>query len=193
MNPSQTIKEVCEALLSGNNKQAREIARADYPFKPITYSKRQWSTYHSTKIFIRDGFIDRYWGQQLVFPATMRLLSTIMPEEFPYHPNWKLSEGHIMYWELSPTLDHIVPIARGGADEESNLVTASWVTNSAKSNWTLAELKGWTLLPKGKFEDWDGLLHWFLEYVENNPEYKSLRFLKSWYTAAKRCLAETSQ
>src|SRR5688500_12582281 len=112
MNPSQTLKDVCEALLSGERKRAETIAHKEYPFEPIEYPKKQWSTYRSTKIFIRDGFIDRYWGQRLIFPATMRLLSHIMPKEFPYHPNWKLSDGHIMYWELSPTLDHVVPLSR---------------------------------------------------------------------------------
>ena len=68
-----------------------------------------------------------------------------------------MSETHMIYWELFPTVDHVVPIARGGGDDESNWVTTSMLHNSAKSNWKLEEL-GWQLLPAGDIEQWDGLL-----------------------------------
>ena len=40
------------------------------------------------------------------------------------------------------TIDHVIPVARGGADDESNVVTTSMLRNSAKSNWLLDEV-GW--------------------------------------------------
>ena len=96
-----------------------------------------------TRVFARDGFVDRYSGDKLVFPGTLlRLLSALMPDEFPAHPNWKMSASHVMYWELCPTIDHLVPVARGGADNESNYVTISMLRNSAKAHWTLEELGG---------------------------------------------------
>ena len=56
-----------------------------------------------------------------------------------------MSEGHMAYWELFPTIDHILPVARGGLDSEENLVCCSMLTNSIKSNWTLEQLQ-WQLL-----------------------------------------------
>ncbi|MFF0818704.1 HNH endonuclease [Rhodococcus sp. NPDC003318] len=53
-----------------------------------------------------------------------------------------MSQTHFAYWELFPTIDHIVPVTRGGADDESNWVTTSMLRNSAKAHWTLDELGG---------------------------------------------------
>ena len=115
--------------------------------RPVPATRR-YSPYQSCQVFIRDGFIDRYAGTRLVFPGALRILSIEMPKEFPFHPNWKMSESHIVYWELFPTIDHVVPVSKGGADEEQNWVSTSMLRNNAKSNWTLEEL-GWELKPQG--------------------------------------------
>lgn len=183
---SGTISEICDALLGGNHEAAARIARHDYPFKPIRAAKRRYTELQSTRLFLRDGFVDRYSGSRLVFPATLRLLSKLLPKEFPTHPNWKMSESHIAYWELFPTVDHVVPIARGGADTEENWVTASMLRNSAKSNWTMEEL-GWELFPPGDVRHWDGLMLWFMRYVEDNPSLLADTYLKRWHRASIAC------
>jgi hypothetical protein len=141
-------------------------------------------------VFLRDGFIDRYSGARLVFPGVLRFLSRLLPAEFPFHLNWKMAETHIAFWELFPTIDHVVPIARGGTDAEDNMVSTSMLRNSAKSNWTLEELK-WTLVPSGRIQDWDGLTNWFLKYAELHPEHLKDPYLRRWHRAA--VAASTSQ
>jgi hypothetical protein len=168
---AQTIKAVCDSLLAGDAQAAGATARSGYPFAPPQSTGRAYTEAECTRIFIRDGFIDRYSGTQLVFPGTLRLLSRLLPSEFPFHPNWKMTETHMVYWELFPTVDHIVPIARGGADEETNWVTTSMLRNSAKSNWTLEEL-GWQLVPAGDLQ-WDGLLAWFVEFLKRNQSHRA--------------------
>jgi hypothetical protein len=74
-------------------------------------------------VFRRDGFIDRYSGVRLVCPATLRLISKRLPEQFPFHRNGRFDVCHFGFWELFPTIDHYVPVARGGADDESNWIT----------------------------------------------------------------------
>jgi 5-methylcytosine-specific restriction endonuclease McrA len=184
----QIIKEICSALSAGNETSAKEIARRDYPFQYQNRSKRKITDFDRTRIFIRDGFIDRYSGQQLIYPGTIMLLAHIMPDVFPYHANWKMSVSHIMFWELWPTIDHVYPIARGGSDDESNWVCTSMIKNSAKSTWTLEEL-GWQMLPPGDFDKWDGLIHWFVEFVSINQEVLTNKYVSGWYKTAKRCLA----
>lgn len=186
-NKSQTVQKVCEALLAGDKEKASSIARAEYPFTGEPPAGRKYKEAESTRIFIRDGFVDRYSGERLVFPAALRLLSRLLPEEFPLQTNWKMSECHIVYWELSPTVDHVVPISRGGADDETNWVTTSMLRNSAKSNWTLEEL-GWALLPPGDFRQWDGLISWLLEYVKRDPSLLQEPYIKRWYNTAVRAL-----
>lgn len=136
-------------------------------------------------VFVRDGFVDRYGGELLVFPGTLRLLSRLLPTEFPFHPNWKMSATHPAYWELFPTVDHLIPVARGGIDGEANWVTTSMLRNSAKSNWTMEDL-GWQLLPPGDFAQWDGLVAWFFEFVGRDPTHLQDEYVRAWHKAARQ-------
>lgn len=136
-----------------------------------------------TAVFWRDGFVDRYSGEPLIFPGTLRVLGAVLPEEFP--ANGKISARHIVYWQLFPTMDHLVPVSRGGRDDESNWVRTSMLRNSAKAHWTLQEL-GWTLQPPGSAEAWDGLTRWFIDYTEARPELILDAYVKRWRRAAVR-------
>ncbi len=92
------------------------------------------------------------------------------------------------YNELSATLDHVVPVTRNGPNEEFNFVTTSMARNFAKMNWTLEEL-GWKLLPPGDMREWDGMLHWFLEYTEKHPEAVADNAVRGWHKAAKAVIS----
>jgi len=155
MDVTTIIAEICRTV-EQDREAAGSLLRRSYPFIKGGRFKRAYSPSQCTRIFIRDGFIDCYSGQRLIFPGTLRLLSLCLPEEFPFHSNWKMDRTHPAFWELFPTIDHIVPIARGGEDAETNWVTTSQLQNSAKANWTLKELR-WTLVPAGSVEEWDGL------------------------------------
>ena len=186
---AQVLEQISSALLAGDREKAVEIARRDYPFDGSTAVKRKITDAQRTQIFIRDGFIDRYSGQQLVYPGAIILLSVLLPEEFPAHPSWKMSESHILYWELWPTIDHVIPVARGGEDDKSNWVCTSMGRNSAKSNWLLEEIE-WQLLPAGDFKTWDGMIQWFMDYLELHPAHLENKELNKWHATAKRALAE---
>ncbi len=150
------ISDVAEKLLNNNKESARAAIINDYPHKIFDIEKRSYTMSQKMKQFISDGFIDRYTGQKLLNPGILKVLSTYFPKEFPFHPHWKMTETHIAYWELVPTIDHIYPIAKGGHDDESNWVTTSMKNNSIKSNYTIDEIH-WTLYPQGDITAWDGL------------------------------------
>jgi 5-methylcytosine-specific restriction endonuclease McrA len=185
----EIIKKVCDTLTDGSIAQAREIIQNQYPFTPLIRNGRQYSNYQKTKVFLKDGFTDRYSGEKMVFPPVLRLLSNLMPTEFPFHNNWKMSECHFAYWQLLPTIDHVVPVTRGGEDNESNWVCTSQLRNSIKSNWVLEEL-GWKLHEPGDLKEWDGLLNWFMLYVDAHPEVMEDKYIHSWHSAAKRAIKE---
>ncbi|MCB9852591.1 MAG: HNH endonuclease [Phycisphaerales bacterium] len=186
MQKTDIIATVCDRLLRGDRDAASRHARERYPFVPGTTQRRQYTPYQQLKVFYRDGFIDRYSGERLLFPGTIRLLSVLMPDEFPAHKNWKMSECHLLYWELFPTIDHVQPAARSGADDESNWVCTSMLRNQAKSNWTLEELN-WKIMPPGDPKQWDGLTSWFLEYVRLHPTIVAKPgYLRRWWLAARR-------
>jgi 5-methylcytosine-specific restriction endonuclease McrA len=182
-SPTKTIQSICELLKHGSTKAAGKVLHSEYPFLPVRKEKRTYTPRESMAVFIRDGFIDRYSGARLIFPGTLRLIHKLLPDEFPFHTNWKMSETHFAFWELFPTIDHIIPVARGGRDVAENWVTTSQIRNSAKSNWLLAEL-GWQLLPAGSTADWDGLTGWNIEYMNANPDHLNDPYMRIWHKAA---------
>jgi len=184
---ADVIADVLSALITDDKHKAAEIARKEYCFSPYQSVRRRYSEYQSMRVFLRDSFTDRYSGQRLIFPGLLRMLSVILPEEFPAHKHWKMSESHIVYWELFPTIDHIIPVARGGEDVEDNWVTTSMLRNQAKGHWLLEEL-GWSLKDRTQQKEWDGLTRMTLDYLDKNPERQSIPYLKRWYRAAKRSM-----
>lgn len=183
----KVIQDICKSLGNDDLPEAKRLVKTKYPFVSLENVGRQYSDVQKTKIFLRDGFVDRYSGEKLLFPPVLRLLSMQMPEEFPYHKNWKMSECHIAYWQLLPTIDHMIPVSRGGRDDESNWVCTSQLRNSAKSNWLLEEL-GWVLHRSGDLKEWDGLINWFLEYLSNNKDLLADKYFLSWHRTATSVL-----
>jgi len=168
MERAKVLESVCNLISAERLDDAKTTLVADYPRTQASTPRGKWSPKRLVQVFIRDGFTDRYSGDRLVFPGTLRaLLSIILPESFPYHPNWKGSATHSAFYELYPTIDHIVPVARGGADDENNVVTTSMLRNGAKGNWFVEEL-GWPGERAPVVPEWDGLLTWFLSTFATN-------------------------
>jgi hypothetical protein len=184
MGKTEVISAVCAALSDGGTAQAVSMLNLHYPFAPQPVSKRRYGPIESTRVFVRDGFIDRYSGERLIFPPVLRLLSSVLPEAFPYHPNWKTDVTHPAYWEVAATVDHLLAVTRGGSDDEANLFTTSMAHNFAKMNWTLEEL-GWNLRSAGDLNAWDGLIHWFVEYAGTHLELFGNSSLRQWLRAAR--------
>ncbi len=85
----------------------------------------------------------------------MKLVSGVFPSELPYHRNWKFEDSHLIYWTHTSSLEHVVPLARGGADDTSNFVTTCYACNDARSHFLLEEL-GWSLRTTSE-SAWAGL------------------------------------
>ncbi|MBQ8783374.1 MAG: HNH endonuclease [Clostridia bacterium] len=181
---SEIIFDVAQMLLQNNEERAKAIIVESYPHRVFETEKRTYSIIQKMEQFMRDGFIDRYTGQKLVNPGILKVLSVYFPDEFPFHPHWKMTETHIAYWELIPTIDHIYPIAKGGQDNKNNWVTTSMKNNSIKSNYTIDEIH-WNLYPQGDIKNWDGLTDVFLNLVDNNKILLDDKYIKTWYDVSK--------
>lgn len=186
---STIISNIASMLLEGNKIAAKTIICQEYPHTYYEIEKRTYTMVQKMNQFISDGFIDRYTGEKLLNPGMLKVLSNYFPDEFPYQPHWKMTDTHIAYWELVPTLDHIYPIAKGGHDDESNWVTTSMKNNSMKSNYTIDEIH-WTLYPKGDISDWDGLTKVFLELVNNDKDLLKDSYIRAWFRASKTCFSQ---
>ncbi len=185
MNEKTDILTACCAMIDADALPAAAAMLArDYPFTPIIKNGRQYTAAQCMQVFARDGFIDRYSGQRLVCPGTLRLLSRLMPAAFPFQSNWKSDSCHFAYYELFPTIDHRTPVARGGLDQMDNWISTSMLRNAAKANFTVEELE-WTLHPCGDISAWDGLTGWFMQQARIRPDISSDPYLSRWLRAAR--------
>jgi hypothetical protein len=75
---SSILSSVCAALESGDRAAAAQHLRQDYPFEPVAAVERKYGELEATRVFLRDGFIDRYAGTRLVFPGALRSGSGIL-------------------------------------------------------------------------------------------------------------------
>ena len=182
---SEIIESIAKMLIINNKDTAKKIITNEYPHEIVEIEKRSYTMTEKMEQFLKDGFIDRYTGKRLLNPGMLKVISNYFPDEFPFHPHWKMTETHIAYWELVPTIDHVYPIAKGGHDNKENWVTTSMISNSIKSNYTIEEIN-WTLHPKGKLEDWDGLTNLFIELVDKNTGLLEDSYIKNWYVISKR-------
>ena len=186
MEKIEAIELSALKLLQQNISEAKTIIHNEYPFRKITAQERNYSDKEKMEQFIRDGFIDRYSGKKLVNPGILKVLSHYMPETFPYHSHWKMEECHNAYWEFVPTVDHIYPVALGGADSMENWATTSMLHNSIKSNWTLEQLE-WKLYDAGDYSQYDGLTGLFMKLVRADEELLKDTYIKRWYKLSVDC------
>lgn len=111
-------------------------------------------------VFKRDGYICRYvhCGRRTIDDGVLRLLSTVLPEDLPYHPNWKLGSVHPIYWTHTASLEHVVAWSTDGSnDVEGNLVTACSCCQYAKNYYDL-EIIGWEIASLGdSSRRWNGI------------------------------------
>ena len=183
MDKSKILEDISLFLLDGEKEEAKAFLNKHYPHEPKKIDKRSYSLKEKIKQFFCDGFIDRYTGARLVNPGILKVITNYFPEDFPYDSHWKMTETHTAYWDLIPTIDHIVPIAQGGFDEPGNWATTSMKNNSIKSNYSLQEI-GWKLFPRGNILEWDGLTNLFVELVEKNVDLLKDSYIRSWYKAS---------
>lgn len=186
---ASTIADACAALARGDEAAAAG-ALARYPSPPPPGARGAISAVQATRIFMRDGFVCRYSGTRLVNPGALRILSQRFPSAFPYHPHGRFDATHPVWWELFPTLDHVVPVARGGSDQPANIVTTSLAKNAEKGSWTLDEL-GWSLRAPGSVAEWDGLTGWMLAYVAAEGRAVGA-YVARWVRAARAVLKESA-
>lgn len=178
------VAEVCRHLSAGDQCSAEDVAR-QYPPKLSERELKRLSNYDRVSVFVRDGFLDRYTGARVIHPVALRILGEELGNLFPWHAHGSQKVAHIANWELMATVDHRIPVQRGGSNDKSNLITASMNMNGAKGMQTVEELP-FDLHEPGDPEEWDGLSGWFLSYVEHKPEYMEVSGnVRDWHRATR--------
>jgi 5-methylcytosine-specific restriction endonuclease McrA len=183
---AQKLADIAKTITRGDLAGAEDRAAREFPWT-ATPSKRQGiPPARALRVFLRDRFIDRYSGSRLAFPGALLVIGKLLPKHFPMHPTWKAGQSHDIFWELWPVVDHVHPVTRGGAHDESNFVTTSTINNVTKGNARLSDI-GWELLPQpGPEEDWDGLVPWFREVTALYADLLQDSQIKNWNNALRK-------
>jgi 5-methylcytosine-specific restriction endonuclease McrA len=188
--PSQ-LSAVAEAMLTSGPDAAR---RALLPIAMKRIEVRKRPTLPPAvvaRIFRRDSFTCRYCGGATIPPPVLRVVSSLFPDLFPYHKNWKADSTHPAYLSRASTCDHVLPGARPESrqhledpwTQEENLLTACWLCNMRKADLSLKQL-GWTVKPPATTE-WDGLTAMY-EALWNAAEKPDPNYHRPWLAAFSR-------
>ncbi len=180
------LDRAADAVLTGDHESAKKLIRdADFPelyafasritgsidprvhWQDATPSdvfpmglrakSRMPSAATELSIYRRDGWRCRFCGSRVIAKKARVVLCTLFPSE----ARWGRlsSEKHCALGSLAASLDHIIPHARGGSNEEHNLVTACTSCQFGRNQWTLEEV-GFTD-PRQRapiVDSWDGLM-----------------------------------
>ena len=150
MDKITTIKQSAKSILTGNIESAKNLINKEYPFKKLKPEGRSYTDKEKYEQFVRDGFIDRYTGEKLVNPGLLKVLSYYMPDAFPYQSHWKMEECHSAYWELVPTIDHIIPTDNlyqrfmYGSSKSSRSFSISLTKRSVSPSYSLMSPAGYS-------------------------------------------------
>jgi 5-methylcytosine-specific restriction endonuclease McrA len=106
-------------------------------------------------IFARDRYTCRYCDTRTVLIPVMYAISALYGSIFKAHRYWRRDETDIAYWTYATSVEHIVPVKRGGTNDPDNVITACWHCNEEKGTHTLLQLD-WNVRPIAE-RAWDGL------------------------------------
>ena len=108
-------------------------------------------------IFKGDAFTCRYshCRRQTIYLPVLKALSAKFPDLLPCNQGWAPTNDHMVYLLYSSSLEHVVPLAQGGADSAENWVTSCYGCNDQKGHLHIEDL-GWELTVPAVSE-WDGL------------------------------------
>ena len=176
---TEVVKDLTSDRQQAASKRIKKIA-----FKATPMVKRKnVSKAAMASTFKRDKFTCRFCGKKTIHPGILRLVSSIFPQEFPYHPHGKTDESHPAY-SLITSCDHLVAgTVGGGWDDPKNLITSCWQCNIIKSNASLETLR-WKVrtVPRN---DWDGLTSSYEKLWELSGK-PDLQYHRAWMNALNR-------
>lgn len=124
-------------------------------------------------IFSRDGWRCRFCGCRVISRKARSVFARLYPEEARWGKTFH-AQTHSALGSLAASLDHILPHARGGTNDEENLVTACTPCQFGRNQWTLAEV-GFAdpRTRKPVIDEWDGLLRIVKIHVEEMEQCRT--------------------
>jgi hypothetical protein len=153
------IMEWSESLWGAGGPWTRPLpveTRAPFIEKNQRIKARMPSSGVLRTLLARDGFHCRFCGIPLIRAETRQLLCASYPDALRWGS--RNTEQHAGFQAMWLQFDHILPHARGGDNDLSNVVVTCAPCNNGRSNLTLDEVG--LMDPRGRepmLSSWDGL------------------------------------
>ena len=135
------IEAAVQAVISGGAEAGREKLRPISSQVTLAPDRKPVSDELRVQAFRRDSFTCCYCLSRVIPEPILRLLGRIRPVEFPHDPNWKAGRMHRAVPLRCAEVDRLVPVARGGSNEITNLRTACAPCNTRKADFLLEEIR----------------------------------------------------
>ena len=74
MERADIIANACARVVANDLAGARGLILSEYPAPQSATTRSKWTYPRLLRVFVRDGFTDRYFGTRLVFPGALRML-----------------------------------------------------------------------------------------------------------------------
>ena len=153
----RAFETAAKALSAGDSESARAaLSVAMERTADAEYGRFSVRLPRLAAVFARDQYTCRYCGRRTLALPVLNAIADVMPDVLARDSGaWKAHLTDIVFLKISASADHVQPVTRGGTGDPDNLVTACWLCNSTKQNYTLSEIE-WALLPRPMVA-WDGL------------------------------------
>lgn len=153
------IREWTESLWGKKSPYVRlRIVPGALPVLPISerIKMRMPTTAEKRLLFGRDGFHCRFCGIPVIRREVRERIRQVYPDALPWGRTNPTQ--HAAFQAMWAQYDHLLPHARGGTNDLSNVIITCAPCNFARMNWTLEEVG--LLDPRTREpvrSNWDGL------------------------------------
>ena len=123
------------------------------------------------EIFCRDNWHCRYCNDAVIFTPLLKILDNISPNRGYYHPNGKSDKMLSLFANKFASVDHIVPVTKGGKNEVDNFVTSCWECNLKFGNKTHKEGKPKPQNKNSNVTNWDGFSSLYPKLINKSDSW----------------------
>ncbi len=126
------------------------------------------------QVFCRDKWHCRYCNDAVFFSPILKVLESISPGHGYYHPNGKSDEMLTLFANKFASIDHIIPVTRGGENSIENYVTSCWKCNLMYGNKTHKKGKPLPNPINSSGTKWDGLSSLYPKLLDQDDKWSNI-------------------
>jgi 5-methylcytosine-specific restriction endonuclease McrA len=151
------VREWVESILGKNSPYAVPLPAGE-PSLPLAQRVpvRMPSAEERRQLHARDGYHCRFCGVPVIRPEVRERIRRAYPQALPWGK--RNQQRHAAFFALWAQYDHLLPHAKGGTNELTNLVVTCAACNYGRGGYTLAEMGLCNPLLRPPIRtQWDGL------------------------------------